>query len=198
MKGIISLLTLLLVMSCSTAQNAAVSKKITTSENDDDRIVHEYLQVTGAKANMLKFREIMLTQMRNNLEKILGEELNSAQFKDQAVRGNAAILVNDAITRFVERYKVEQSKLMPFEDLEQKIIGPIIRKHFSTEELISLISFYKTPLGKKYISSVDSVMMEITKDMNKEYGQKLYNLSKTIAEEELGDIKRQLLELQAK
>ena len=198
MKAIILLLALILVTACSTVHNRPESINEAIPEKDDAYIIHEYLQVTGAKKNLLKFQELMIAQMQNNLERILAERLSNSTFGDQSSRSAAILLVNDAISNFVERFGKEQRQLMPFEDLEKKIIGPIIIKYFSTDELIDLITFYKSPIGKKYIDSVDSIVMEITAKTNQEYGQKLYRLSKTIAEEELGEIKHKLPVLQKK
>jgi hypothetical protein len=198
LKSEISLAVLFLVISCSVAQNRPSSMNETISLKDDANIVHEYLQATDAKAKMLKIQEIMIAQMQNSLGRMLAEKLNSSSFEDQSSRSAAALLVNDAISNFVERFGKEQRKLMPFEDLEQNIIGPIIRKHFSNDELIKLIAFYKSPVGKKYIDSVDSIMLEISTKTNQEYGHRVYSLSKSIAEEELGNIQQQLMDLHNK
>lgn len=178
-------------MSCSTPQNRHAAMERPNTGNDDWNLVHEYLEVTGAKSNMLRFQKVMLGQMKNDIERMLAEKMSRSHFDDPSQKAYVTLMVNNAISNFVGRFEKEQQELMPFEELEKRVIGPIIRKHFSNEDLQALISFYKSPVGGKYISSMNTIMQEISAKTNQEYGQQLYHLSKTIAEEEFESIEWQ-------
>jgi uncharacterized protein len=151
----------------------------------DDYIIHEYLEVTGAESNMLKFQKVMLSQMRKNLERVIAERMSRSHIEEPSKRAYFVLKTNEVISNFIAKFEKKQRELMPFEELEKKVIGPIIRKHFTDDELNELISFYKSPIGKKYVASINSMMQEISIKTNQEYGQKLYDLARSIAEEEL-------------
>lgn len=140
---------------------------------------------------MLRYQKVMLGQMKNDIERMLAEKMSRIHFDDPSQKAHVALMVNNAISNFVGRFEKAQQELMPYEELEKRIIGPIIRKHFSNEDLHALITFYKSPVGKKYITSMTTIMQEISSRTNQEYGQQLYHLSKTIAEEEFESIEWQ-------
>ena len=53
----------------------------------------------------------------------------------------------------------QQAAQMDFAELTDKTVD-IYARHFTTEEIQSLISFYESPAGKKYISELPSIMQE--------------------------------------
>ena len=40
------------------------------------------------------------------------------------------------------------------------LIVPIYEKHFTNDEILQLISFYKSPIGQKYIQELPGIMQE--------------------------------------
>jgi hypothetical protein len=55
-----------------------------------------------------------------------------------------------------------------------ELIIPVYDKHFSNEELESLIIFYQTPLGKKLLAELPQVMTE-SAAVGEKYGQEVAN-----------------------
>jgi uncharacterized protein len=183
---------LILSTSCSTSQSNHLAANQPKPGPGSDYMVHEYLQVTGTKANMMRYQKLMLGQMRGTLERLLAEQMNKRHFDDPSKRDQAVLVISESISNVLSRYEKELQELMPFEEVEKRIITPVIRKHFTDDELSALISFYKSPVGKKYVASFNAITQEILDRTNQAYGQQLHRLSKTIAEEEIERIGRQL------
>ena len=198
MRGIISVVILVLLVSCSAPQNMPKHVDQPNYEMTYDIILHEYLIVTGVEQTILKFRKIHLDQIKNSIERVMTEQISRDSFKDESKSAYASFLINQALTNFTVRFEKEQQKLMPFEDIEKKIIGPAYKRHFSIEDLRLIIDFYKTPVGEKFVSSIDTLMQEIATKTNKEYGQKLSILAQKLAEEEFGKIQLELKSLDDK
>lgn len=59
------------------------------------------------------------------------------------------------------------------EDINSQII-PIYDKYLTNEEVIGIIEFYKTPIGKVYLSKMGAVALESMQVGNK-YGEIIYN-----------------------
>ncbi|KQS89144.1 DUF2059 domain-containing protein [Chryseobacterium sp. Leaf394] len=74
-----------------------------------------------------------------------------------------------------EEFWNEFSKEIKASDLEDLIV-PIYLKYYSEEDLNNLISFYRTPIGKKIIASTPLIMKESSEagmKWGKEIGQKI-------------------------
>ena len=195
MKSILALVILMTVTACAKPQYSAAPPEIKNPGISYDQLLHEYLQVAGTKKTIIRARKLMMDQIADNLVRVMNEKINQSALTDQSKKAYAASLINDAVSKFADRFEQEQQKLMPFEELEQKIISPIFKNHFSHQELAALIDFYKSPVGVKFVDSIETLMQEISVRTNQEYGHQMINMSRKIAEEEFGKIQWQLNEL---
>ncbi len=87
---------------------------------------------------------------------------------------NSAITVINAVKHLIPNYKEENVDIEDvIKDIENEII-PIYDKYFTNEEILGIIEFYKTDLGKTYLSKMGIVAMESMQVGNK-YGEIIYN-----------------------
>jgi hypothetical protein len=59
-------------------------------------------------------------------------------------------------------------------DKFMELLVPVYDKHFSNDELLGLIAFYETPLGKRLVSELPQIMTESAAAGDK-YGQEIAN-----------------------
>ena len=106
-----------------------------------------------------------------NIKKLL--ELNGgAESSEKSV-----IMVIDAIKHLIPNYSEENFKTGDLKDIMEEIqnkIIPIYDKYFTNEEILGIMEFYKTPIGKVYLAKMGSVAYESMQVGNK-YGEIIYN-----------------------
>jgi len=108
-------------------------------------------------------------------------ELNGGTKADS----KAANAIINAIKHLVPNFKEENINSEELEnivnDMQEQII-PIYDKHFTNDEILGIIEFYKSPIGQSYLNKMSRVAMESMQVGNK-YGEIIYNklmkLSKT-------------------
>jgi uncharacterized protein len=74
--------------------------------------------------------------------------------------------------RLPEKYWAKYRSLITFEELQNRLVE-VYDKHFTTEELKSLIQFYDSPIGKKLSEKALPILrdsMEIAQQMSKRAG----------------------------
>ena len=87
---------------------------------------------------------------------------------------NSTITVINAIKHLIPNFKEENVDIEDIiGDIENEIV-PIYDKYFTNDEILGIIEFYKTDLGKTYLSKMGIVAMESMQVGNK-YGEIIYN-----------------------
>lgn len=107
---------------------------------------------------------------RNNIKTLL--ELNGGTKTTE----NNAIMIIDSIKHLIPDFKMENVKPDDIKDIVETIQEetiPIYDKYFSNDEILGIIEFYRTPIGKSYLSKMGSVAME-TMQVGSKYGEIVY------------------------
>lgn len=192
MRNIVILIFSIFVVSCATTKVSNYDPKITEQSIEINKLVHEYLVVTGSKANQDKMIDLMSDQMKKGFENSISKALARRSFKNSRDKSNAILILNKTIDSFLNRYKAELRELMPYSEIEKNIYTPILTEHFSAEELKAIISFYSSPIGKKYAELVPTIAEQSMAKINELYFFKISRLSETIADEEFEKMRNEL------
>jgi hypothetical protein len=106
-----------------------------------------------------------------NIKKLLELNGGTKSYED------SAFTIIDAVKHLVPNFKQENFKEKDLrgivDDIQSQII-PIYDKHFTNEEILGIIEFYKTPIGQTYLIKMGVVAMESMQIGNK-YGEMIYN-----------------------
>jgi uncharacterized protein len=126
----------------SPAQNE--EKKISPAKEAD---IRKLLELTGATTTM----EITMQNMEKSIKPMLANSLPPGDYREKLV------------TLFFEKFhsKMDLQKLLD-------LAVPLYDKYYTDEDIKGLIQFYQTPLGKKTVKALPSLMGELT-----EAGQKM-------------------------
>jgi hypothetical protein len=151
-----------------------------------------FMEATGAEKQYLQAMDIMTNQLKRGLVLELKRATENLENAGPEKRAKATQLVNDALDRYLTRFKAELFKEMGFPELVDRIYYPVYEKHFSITEFKSIIAFYESPVGKKFVQLAPNLMQESVAIFNKLYGLRVQELSMRIAEEELSRIKHKL------
>ena len=156
MRIVFSFLSIVLLCSLNTmaqtpagtpsARKPPAQQKATASSSDEKKIdpakekdIRQLLELTGLADRMSE----VMTEMEKNIKPMMESALPPGDYRAKLI---------DA---FFEKF---HSKLNLSELVDLTV--PIYDKHFSHEEIKGLITFYKTPLGKKAISELPQLMSE--------------------------------------
>ena len=199
MKNVVVLICVIICMSCAITTNDITHNSTVPEQNlETEELVHEFLVVTGSKKNQEKLFSIMSEQMKKTFEHSINRMIVNRPSLSSMDKADAIMLTNKAVNNFVTRYRKEIKELMPYSELEKTIYAPILTEHFSYEEFKKMISFYKSPIGKKYIELMPLIMEQSMAKTNELYFSKIANLSETIAKEEMENIKSEIEMLRVK
>jgi len=89
---------------------------------------------------------------------------------------NAAISIIESIKHLIPNLNVDEVKPEDIKDIIDDIQNetiPIYDKYFTNQEILDIIEFYKTPIGKVYLNKMGTVAMETMK-IGSKYGEIVY------------------------
>ena len=90
---------------------------------------------------------------------------------------NSIMGIIDSIKHLVPNYEDGKFKSEDLNDIIEDIYAqviPIYDKNFTNEEIVGIIEFFKTPIGKSYLSKMGAVALESMHIGNK-HGEIVYN-----------------------
>lgn len=180
------------VVSCATTKVIDYDSAIEKQDVEINELIHEYLIVTGAEANQDKMINLMSDQMIKSFGNSISKTIARQSFQSPMDKSNAILVMNKAMDNFFNRYKTELRELMPFSEIEKDIYAPILIDLFSADELKHIISFYSSPIGKKYVELIPTILEQSIAKTNELYFAKITRLSETIANEELDKVQNEI------
>lgn len=121
--------------------------------------------------------EEKIKNIKNLLDINGGSKANEKMAKD----------IIDSIKHLVPNFNDENVKPEDIEDIVEDIQNetiPIYDKYFTNDEILGIIDFYKTPIGKVYLNKMGTVTLESMKVASK-YGEIVYKRLIEISETKL-------------
>jgi hypothetical protein len=148
MLGTVCLLTTVCVAQVSPQEIASPEKRA---------LIKELLLVTNAQRNTNDIFNIMLIQMEASLPTTLKTMIsNSLGLQGEELQQKIA----ESSARVIRRYKELLPQRINFAQEVEEISYAIYSKYYTEQELKDLITFYKTPTGRKVIAVMPQVMQE--------------------------------------
>lgn len=142
---------------------AAVAPVAWAEPSSDARValVREFLEVTETGGGTAPLRDAFLDQVDQTypqtFEAMLGELALPAE-SEAAAREN----YDESRARFRAEFVRRFDAQIDLDVLARVLYAPIYTRHFTDDELRELISFYRTPVGRKSLSALPVAMTEVT------------------------------------
>jgi hypothetical protein len=135
------------------------------------------MNLKGAMAHMI---ELATNQMLASTQFYFSQDMKKRGMTEGDIKiALSVIRTNVMDLRNVMLANLDQ--LLPVKQIMSEIYYPVLKKHFSEEEILDLIKFYQTPLGKKTIEEMPAIMNESGKLLNQ--SQYVPRLQKFVAGE---------------
>lgn len=90
---------------------------------------------------------------------------------------NSIVEIIKSIKHLVPNYEDDKFKSEDLNEIIDDIFNrviPIYDKYFTNDEILGIIEFFKTPIGKSYLSKMGSVALE-SMHIGNEHGEIIYN-----------------------
>ncbi|GEM_PF-6776164 len=144
------------------------------------KTTEKYYAVMNLKGAMAHMIELATNQMLASTQFYFSQDMKKRGMTEGDIKiALSVIRTNVMDLRNVMLANLDQ--LLPVKQIMSEIYYPVLKKHFSEEEIIDLIKFYQTPLGKKTIEEMPAIMNESGKLLNQ--SQYVPRLQKFVAGE---------------
>lgn len=174
----------------------ASSARAAESDNSEKRVLFEKLMlITDMQGRHNQMIDAMAKQVRMVLEANIRQNAKDIENATPEKKARFAQIKESAVKRLMVRITDAIRQELSFTDFVDQVYYPFYDKHFSVSEFESIIRFYESPAGQKFVSAAPLLSQESASIVNKLYAQKLQKLGQTIVEEELKRIAPELEKL---
>jgi uncharacterized protein len=87
------------------------------------------------------------------------------------VRENMRITFNQVLSQVPQEDRAKYEVLLQVEDLLKRIV-PIYAKYYTEDELVQILSFYRSPAGTKYLQATPQIVNDSVKEALKYFNEK--------------------------
>jgi len=125
--------------------------------------IRELLTIVGLAGMAEQMRDqqsiVELMRMRPSYSQMM--ELAVSEQGDLSERGRQQLLARlEDFDAFAERFRALFAERLNFSQIIEAVYPPLYDKYFSEEELRQMLAFYRTPVGRKSIEVMPSLMQE--------------------------------------
>lgn len=165
---------------CGIASAGAASG---ATKSANPALIEELCQAMDLEKAAEQSADVMLKALEAQMPEIMGQILgpvdpNSPRAVER--RKEAA----EFQTRFNKRYRELLAERVHLGKLTKEIYSPLFDKHYTEEEIRGLITFYKSPLGKKVLGVMPVMMGEAMAKSQELVNPKIMECVQTILAEE--------------
>lgn len=156
---------------------------------------NKYSEVAGFEKQYNQMINIFVSNFQNGMVQGFEESI-----KVKGVRADIKQKITPMVRQSAENIKSNFERLFKteinFSDLVNSVYLPVYQKHFTEQEIIELIKFYKSPIGKKLSDLSPTIMQESSITFNHMYGIQVQKLGGEVVKKELDSLTQKLKSLQ--
>ena len=187
------LITIAVVMSVFLNQPNTVSAD---PSSEKFAVFEELIRIIGAEAQYRQVINLIMGQFKNGFVRAVNKRIENAGDMTAEKKAKLRQLINQYMQSSMRNLEERFYREIPFSDIVKNVYYPVYDKHFDTFELKDLLAYYKTPIGKKFISLVPVLMRESMSKMNMLYDAKIQKMSQEVVVEEMKKLKPEIDKLQ--
>ncbi len=143
-------------------------------------LIKELFELTQLQKQMGQTTEALLAQTEKQQLQLLSQ--NNQEGKELTDSEREARL--KSITQQTRRMRELFTRRIDFSRLIQEVMYPLYDKYFTEDDLRGVITFYKSPAGRKFIEAGPQLMLESVTKMNELLLPQMQQLIRDITEEE--------------
>lgn len=185
---------LFVTFTCSLAQeqSTAGEQAITPEKR---ALIAELLQVTDSKKNALAFYHAILNQQESQMpdaiwQSLAGDKEIQGLSSDEKARLRKEML--ETSTRTNKRLRELFSKRIDFAQIVEDIAYDLYSKYFTEAEIKDLVTFYRSPTGKKSIDLSPKMFVESMSTAMERINPKVLEIMTELSNEEAERIRKEV------
>lgn len=168
----------------ATVAALSVSSVCASTKSTNPEVINELCAVMNLEKSAEQGAEIMLKtmeqQMPQMMQQIMGPAVPNDPKASEARRKDFA----EFNQRFGKRYRELLKEKVQIGKTIRDIYAPLFDRYFSEEEMRALITFYKSPLGSKLLTTMPEMMQEAMQKSAQTLNPKIIEVVQIILEEE--------------
>lgn len=149
---LVSIAVATLLASQSATGQQAVGKK--------EELIRELIIVTELKNNAGKIVDSILAELDRQYPQMIEKLLDAEPGLTPAERDRLKSVMKESHERFSQTFRDRLAERVDIGHVVEEIVYSLYDKYFSEEEIGDLITFYRTPTGKKTLSVVPQLLTE--------------------------------------
>jgi hypothetical protein len=145
---------------CLLMQPASSGAEVTETKQE---MIHELLTIVGivGMAEQMRDQQSVVELMRMQPRYHQMMELAASEQTDLSEENRQLLLARlEDFDAFAERFQALFIERLNFSTIIEAVYPPLYDKYFNEEELRQLVGFYRTPVGRKSIEVMPSLMQE--------------------------------------
>lgn len=173
---------------------ASVADAQATTASDKRAVAQELLTTIGATQTAKAIFQSLISQYSTALAKDSVEAFEKRPWPLQS-REKAKALAQEFYKNLSDRLRDEVPRRIRYDEMVTDIYLDSYETYFSESEMRELISFYKSPVGQKFLSFGPAMSGAIQQRTARELEPLTLSVTREIVEDELKSLKKRAMEL---
>lgn len=153
--------------------------------------VRELLQLSDAEQQYSQLLSVMTRSIQASFSAGLAETLQQRPVQSPQ-RQKAKEILDRNFSQFISSFQAEMKRIMPWEKLVRDVYAPVYLRHFSRRELQDVVTFFRSPTGRKFARSHSQLVQDATLAIKHQYGKQLQQQAERLTQKTLTQIGREL------
>lgn len=116
------------------------------------KLIRQLVEMTGGQQQYDQMQQFLIAQMQQEVPKLVKQAIDSDSGLTPSQKQIVYAKSTQNITLFIDQFSKSIHTEITYQEVMDRIIYPSYDQYLTEEDLKSLISFYKTTVGKKLIS----------------------------------------------
>ena len=167
---------LLVIVLCSVTGSISVTNAAESGSPEKRQLFERFMLVTDMQARYGQMTDIMVNQFKVAWQPSIQQMMQKIEKATPEQKKKFGQIMEDAMGRLAANMIAAIKQEVPFSELVDRVYYPLYDKHFSISDLESILKFYESPLGKKFVSTAPIILQESVSLFNELYSQKLQEM----------------------
>lgn len=151
------------------------------------QLVRELLELTSARQQYQQMLMGMGQKVQGSFTLSLAQALKDRPV-DQTQKTKAKAILDKHHQEFIKNLQQALQKTLSWENMIKDVYIPIYLKNFTETELQDILTFYQSKTGRKFATKAPELLMEVSKEVNKGYANKIKASTDKLTDEQVRKI----------
>ncbi len=147
------------------------------------QLILELFELTGGERSADQLMEVMLAQMEQSQAAVIEQGVAGTSGLSPEAQSELRAQLGGA-QGFLAKFRTRLPERIDFRELMQRVVMPIYDRHFDEQDLREMVSFYRTPAGRKAVAILPQIAQETIQEVARAVEPQVLGLVQEIIAEE--------------